>query len=412
MTGGKADGEDLNPKGDSVPMPSRADQQPWIRMGVRGALLAAVWLAAAAAPRGLAAQTPTPSPTALDDGPHVFWANATNAFVFYICGGEFKMERYRVTGTLTFKGLCADSLLDRTIAARAPKPEPFEYDGVDRIFTVSDIHGEYDALVAILRNAGVVDTALRWAWGNGHLVILGDVFDRGEQVTECLWLIHRLEAEAKQAGGRVHYLLGNHEMMVLRGDLRYLHARYTDGIVKMTRIRYPDLFGPDMELGRWLRTRPAAVRLNGVLFVHGGLGPTALERGLTLADLNSAAPKIIDMTSAALFFSDLPFYIQGSEGPFWYRGYFGPNTSYPAITEAQLDSVLAFYQAKAVVVGHSEDTSATIKRAFGGRVIGVDVKVEELGGFEGLLWKGGEFFKVGVDGTVQPFKEAPAPVVP
>ena len=391
---------------------SRADQQPSFRKAARGALVAAVLVGVALVPRGVAAQTQAASPTALDDGPHVFWADATNAFVFYICDGEFKMGRMKVSGTFTFKGLCADSLVDRTITARAPKPAPFEYDGVDRIFTVSDIHGEYDALVAILRKAGVVDDELRWAWGTGHLVILGDVFDRGERVTECLWLIHRLEAEAEKAGGRVHYLLGNHEMMILRGDLRYVNARYSDGIVKMTRIAYPDLFGPDMEMGRWLRTRPTAVRLNGVLFVHGGLGPTALERKLTIADLNATAPKIIDMTSAALFFSDLPYYIQGSEGPFWYRGYFGPNTSYPAITEAQLDSVLAFYQAKAVVVGHSEDTVATIKRLFGGRVYGIDVKLEELGGFEGLLWKGGEFYKVGVDGTVQPFKEAPAPVMP
>jgi len=395
-----------------VAIRSRTDQQPSFRKAARRALVAAVLVGVALVPRGVAAQTPDSSPTALDDGPHVFWADATNAFVFYICGGEFKMGRLKVSGTFTFKGLCADSLVERTITARAPKPAPFEYDGVERIFTVSDIHGEYDALVAILHKAGVVDDDLRWAWGKGHLVILGDVFDRGERVTECLWLIHRLEAEAEKAGGRVHYLLGNHEMMILRGDLRYVNARYSDGIVKMTRIAYPDLFGPDMEMGRWLRTRPAAVRLNGVLFVHGGLGPTALERGLTVADLNAMAPKIIDMTSAALFFSDLPYYVQSSEGPFWYRGYFGPNTNYPAITEAQLDSVLAFYQAKAVVVGHSEDTLATIKRLFGGRVYGIDVKLEELGGFEGLLWKEGEFFKVGIDGTVQPFKDAPAPVIP
>ena len=380
---------------------------------MREAFLALALAGAFVVPRGIAAQTAGPTADAFDDGPHVFWANATNAFVFYICGGQFKMERYRVSNTLTFKGLCGDSLAERTVSARAPKAPPFEYDGVSRIFTVSDIHGEYDALVAILRKAGVVDDDLRWAWGDGHLVVLGDVFDRGAMVTECLWLIHRLEAEAEQAGGRVHYLLGNHEMMILRGDLRYVNTKYSEGIVRITRIAYPDLFGPDTELGRWLRTRPAAVRLNGVLFVHGGLGPSALERGLKLADLNATAAKIIDMTSLALFFSDLPYYIQSGEGPFWYRGYFGPNgDNYPAITEAQLDSVLGFYGAKAVVVGHTEDTVAPIKRLFGGRVFGVDVKLEELGGFEGLLWKGGEFFRVGVDGTVAPFEDEPAPVTP
>ena len=71
----------------------------------------------------------------------------------------------------------------------------------------------------------VIDTDLTWSFGDGHLVIVGDVFDRGPNVTECLWLIYRLEQEASAAGGAVHFLLGNHELMVMRGDLRYLNER-------------------------------------------------------------------------------------------------------------------------------------------------------------------------------------------
>jgi diadenosine tetraphosphatase ApaH/serine/threonine PP2A family protein phosphatase len=404
VRGGNAEGEDPKLKEGSVLMRDRRGPMPWNGTGVRAALVAAVLVGVALVPRGVAAQTQASSPTAFDDGPHVFWANATNAFVFYICGGQFKMERYRVSGSLTFKGLCADSLVQRTVSARAPKAGPFEYDGVDRIFTVSDIHGEYDALVGILRKAGVVDDDLRWAWGKGHLVVLGDVFDRGGLVTECLWLIHRLEAEAEKAGGRVHYLLGNHEMMVLRGDLRYVNARYADGIVKMTRIAYPDLFGPDMELGRWLRSKPLVLKLNDIVFVHGGLAPDLVARGLDIPTLNKLGRASIDLSSVEVVFSEMPALLLGSTGPLWYRGYFSANNGrYTATTSEELDAILQFYGASSIVVGHTD--IGQVMRLHDGRVFGVDVSLEDLGAYQGLLWEDGVFSVVTGLGTVVPFEE-------
>jgi diadenosine tetraphosphatase ApaH/serine/threonine PP2A family protein phosphatase len=399
--------------GGTVLLTTRPETNPPRRTRRPGMVLVAFLCGVALLSSAARAQSVPAPAAAFDDGPHIYWANMSNAFVFYVCGGQFKMEHYRVAGTLSFRGLCADSLVERSVAARAPKPDAFEFTGASRILTVSDIHGEYDALVAFLRKAGVIDDALHWAWGDGHLVVLGDVFDRGDHVTEILWLVYRLEGEAKQAGGAVHYLLGNHEMMVMQGDLRYTNEKYLGGIVKMTGIKYPDLFGPDTELGRWLRRKPVAVRIDDVLFVHGGLGPAEVERGLSLADINGTTRAAIDMSSAALFFSDLPFFLIGSEGPLWYRGYFGAEgTRYDQITPVQLDSVLAFYGTKAVVVGHTENGVAPIKREYGGKVYGVDVIVEQLGGFEGLLWKGGTFFRVRVDGTVEPFTEQAAPVTP
>ena len=94
------------------------------------------------------------------------------------------------------------------------------------LFVVADTHGEYEILVQMLTAHRVVDRALKWSFGNGRLVILGDVFDRGAHHTEILWLLYALEAQARQAGGGVHLVLGNHETMVMRGDLRYLNAKY------------------------------------------------------------------------------------------------------------------------------------------------------------------------------------------
>jgi hypothetical protein len=377
----------------AVPLPSR-----WVRA------IALIVLAAGLAPTTLGAQqsAATAALDSLNDGPHVYWQSDTDAAVFYLCRGKFELKRYRTSSNLKFAGMCGDSLSSYDFPAKAPKIEPYEFDGVDQIFVVSDIHGDYKELVALLRGAGVIDKADRWSWGKGHVVVNGDVFDRGDAVTECLWLIHRLEREAREAGGRVHYVLGNHEMMVLRGDDRYVNGKYLGGIVRYTGITHHDLYGPDMELGRWLRTKHVAVKVNDIVFVHGGLGTQSVERELDIAKLNETARSIIDMRSYELFFSDVPFFVNGTEGPLWYRGYhYGMEGRYTQITPEELDGVLKFYGAKTVVVGHSE--IGQVSQLYGGRVYGVDVPVDALGGFEALLWKGGTFYRVGVDGSTVAF---------
>ncbi len=173
----------------------------------------------------------------LDDGPHVYWRDARNAVVFHLCDGTVETSEVDVSDTLRFTGLCADSATQYRIPAQAPAVAPADYDGAPRILALSDIHGEYDAFVDILQRAGIIDRQLRWTWGNGHVVITGDVFDRGTKVTECLWLIYRLEQEARHAGGRMHMVLGNHELLVLQGDNRYVRDKYLNGIARRARVR-------------------------------------------------------------------------------------------------------------------------------------------------------------------------------
>ena len=335
-----------------------------------------------------------------DEGPHIYWQDDSTAFVFYLCDGEMVSRRGSVADSLRFRGFCDDSTTLYSFPVLPAAVEPYAFEDVSRIFAVSDIHGEYEALVDLLRNADVIDDDLRWDWGDGHLVVLGDVFDRGDKVTECLWLIHRLEREARQDGGRVHYLLGNHEKMVMRGDLRYVNEKYLSGIARRTRITYDDMFGPQMELGRWLRTKHITVKLNDVLFVHGGISPEVVERDLSLDNMNKTARSSLDLKSYELVFSDLPWFLFSSSGPLWYRGYHGPRSDYPRTTAAQLDSILEFYEAAAVVVGHSEIPRVT--GLYQGRVYGIDVPVQELGGLQGLLWKDGEFYRVLGTGKLEP----------
>ena len=94
------------------------------------------------------------------------------------------------------------------------------YRDVDSIFVVGDVHGQYDQLVNLLKRSGIINDDLAWIGGKAHLVFLGDLFDRGNAVTKVLWFIYSLEAQAEAAKGKVHLVLGNHEIMALTGDHR------------------------------------------------------------------------------------------------------------------------------------------------------------------------------------------------
>ena len=159
------------------------------------------------------------------------------------------------------------------------------------------MHGAYDRLVAILRAAEIVDTKLRWSAGKTHLVQLGDVVDRGPDSRKALDLLQSLEKDAARAGGAVHALLGNHEIMRMLGDLRFttpgeytafVTARSEDvrqrfvesapaaereSLLKETPLGSVEMrvaFGREGPYGKWLRSLNGVVKINGVLFVHGG----------------------------------------------------------------------------------------------------------------------------------------------
>lgn len=194
---------------------------------------------------------------------------------------------------------------------------PFEFDGVGRVVAVSDVHGAHQAFVETLRSAGVLDGAGDWAAGRAHLVVLGDIPDRGDDSRAAMELVMRLEPQAEAAGGRVHVVLGNHDVMNVVGDLRYVtrgefaafaaeepaearetaYARYAARAgagPAPTREAFDDQFPPGFfghraafaasgKYGRWLLGKPLALRINDTLFVHAGLSaalPDATLRGL------------------------------------------------------------------------------------------------------------------------------------
>jgi hypothetical protein len=194
--------------------------------------------------------------------------------------------------------------------------EKWSFSGIERVVSVSDVHGALGGMTATLSNAGLLDESLGWSGGKAHLVITGDILDRGPDSRKVMDLLMRIEGEALAAGGQVHLLLGNHEVMNLVGDLRYVskeeYAAFADDELSIDRDRWfrkfsgsrpknidqealrsefdgkysPGFFGlrrafsSEGAYGPWLMSKPMLVVINGTAYVHGGMSPLVAELGL------------------------------------------------------------------------------------------------------------------------------------
>jgi hypothetical protein len=290
------------------------------------------------------------------------------------------------------------------VTLRAPAqvaPDALAIPAKSPIFVVADTHGEFASLGQLLQAHRVIDAKLRWSFARGHLVILGDVFDRGPNHTEILWLLYRLEAEAAKAGGGVHLVLGNHETMVMMGDLRYLNAKYVD-TARALGVEYYRLFDAQSVLGQWLRSRPAVLRLNRQLFLHAGISRALVERQLALADINATIRKTLEGTLTESD-RDVARLLMTTDGPLWYRGFFAAHTDFHTATSEDVDAALKQFAVDRIFIGHT--IVPTLTPLFGGRVVALNVAANEeaaAGGFEALLLRGGKMLRARLDGGSEP----------
>jgi hypothetical protein len=102
------------------------------------------------------------------------------------------------------------------------KPKKTSVEPSQSLVAIGDVHGDFDDFVAILQHIGLIDKQDHWTGGKTTLVQVGDILDRGPKPRQVMDLLMALESEAGRAGGRVVSLLGNHEMMNIMGDLRYV----------------------------------------------------------------------------------------------------------------------------------------------------------------------------------------------
>lgn len=257
-----------------------------------------------------------------------------------------------------------------------------------RIFAVSDIEGNFSAFCKLLRMAGVIDKYLKWTFNENHLVIVGDCFDRGDEVLECLWLIYSLEQKAEKFGGHVHFILGNHEIMNMNGDWRYVHPKYAS-------TKSAALYDGSNEIWRWLRTKNIIEQIGETLFVHGGISKELLDLQLTIDQINDLA-RPYDTDKHTINSQALQVIFSTHSSPFWYRGYYRDPTD-----ENTVDETLLRYGVQTIVTGHT--TIEQISSFFNGKVINLNTD-HSLESSQGLMISGGKFYRIDTTGKKETIK--------
>ena len=278
-----------------------------------------------------------------------------------------------------------------------------------RLIAIGDLHGDHDAWRAIAQAAGLMDTKGKWSGGNATLVQLGDIVDRGPDSLKIIRDLQELQREAPKQGGKVYVLLGNHESMMMIGDLRYVHpgeyaafvtrdskgrrdrvfevnraaieagyrartpgmsaAAIKDSWLKewpLGKIEYQLAWRPDGELGRWALANPAVLKLGDTLFVHGGISATYAN--VPINEINrqvAAALTAQEQAPTAI--------ISHPQGPLWYRGLIvrndgdeatkppvPPGTTIPLTINQEIDLALKGFGVKRLVVAHTPSRQGII----------------------------------------------------
>jgi hypothetical protein len=341
-----------------------------------------------------------------------------------------------------------------------------------RIVAVGDVHGSFEGLTAILEETGIIDANLKWTGGTATYIQLGDLFDRGLHVRETIDFLIRLQGEAGAAGGRVECVLGNHETMNLTGFFRdanpEVYTTFVDAksekrrkklwsAVKSYRslrdeptddaafeaweiehplgwVEYADALEPKGEYGKWLRTLPAAIMIDGALFIHGGVSPDVA--GMSVDEINetvaselktfdtarrylvsqSLVPpaasftEIADMVVAITYWADQEdstdiirrhadlleplvgineWLTMSPDGPLWFRG---ATRWDEELRGEEMAALLDGVGAEVMVVGHTPDPEGTIRVRFKNRVFLIDT------GMLSSYYEGGRPSALEIDG--------------
>ena len=339
-----------------------------------------------------------------------------------------------------WSGRTALLLCVAVLAGAALTPQPVRADA-ENIIAMGDLHGDYDAFLALMSQAGLIDAKGHWSGKQTIYVQLGDVVDRGPKSRDIILHLQRLQKEASKAGGKVITLIGNHEAMNMTNDLRYvppvefqnyvthnsaalreqlfqgnkskLEAEYrqenpqiTDAEIKAKfQEKYPLgyveqrlAWAPNGDIGRWILSNPVAVIVGDSLFVHGGIS--------VKYDVDSLA-QMNDLAHAALSAAatDDHSILQDEVGPLWYRGFAEDNET----TEKDIVDVLKAYSVKRMVIAHTPNL-AGIKVLDQGHVVLIDTGITaSYGGTRSFLSIEGSKIFAHDNGKITELTSAEAP---
>jgi len=271
----------------------------------------------------------------------------------------------------------AEAAPTRTPGPAAPAPGSSRLPAPPRLVAIGDLHGDFEATRSVLRLAGAIDEMDRWIGKDLVVVQTGDQLDRGDGERKILDLLERLGAEAKAAGGALHVLNGNHELMNAAGDLRYVTA---GGFVDFAEVPGVDMadsraasappamrarllaFMPGGPYARKLAVRPVTLIVGDSVFAHAGVLPGHVRRGLDA--INAETQRWLRGEGEIS-----PDIIQGDDSPVWTRRFCqDPGPADCAVAE----ETLSLLGVKRMVVGHTVHTDGIVRNC-DGKVWCIDV---------------------------------------
>lgn len=314
--------------------------------------------------------------------------------------------RYLALALLLYAGLAL---------GEARQVDEYNWQGVERVVAVGDLHGDYGHYLETLEAAGLVDRRGKWSGGATHLVQTGDIPDRGPDTVKIIEHLAGLDKQARRKGGRVHNLIGNHEAMNVYGDLRYvsegeyrafetrksaaLRDRYYELFLEGLERQDPERFAAlpddyraewdeqyplgwvehrmawdlrwdqDAEYANWVLESPVALQINDSIFVHGGISGAYCRNSLSsLAGKVHAALREFDPADSGI--------LEDEYGPLWYRGLSGVEPQAPVET---VDAILEHHGVSRIVVGHTP-TSGVIWPRYDGKVVMIDTGIAQAYG--------------------------------
>lgn len=203
------------------------------------------------------------------------------------------------------------------------------YSNVKRIVVVGDIHGDFNILITCLKKAKVINDSREWIGGSAHVVQLGDILDKGgrginssaQSMEEfsIFEFLNYLDTEAEKHGGKVHYLIGNHEIMNIQGDFRYVHKKHLNHTGNKIRRH---LFEPGGYMAKLLACHSYGVlKINKWFFCHAGLLPKHVS-SKSISQINEIVRNILTgkkKGGLSKYEEDLLF---SKDSIFWNREYF------------------------------------------------------------------------------------------
>ncbi|KAI8644061.1 Metallo-dependent phosphatase-like protein [Parasitella parasitica] len=265
-----------------------------------------------------------------------------------------------------------------------------------RIVALGDLHGDLENTLEILKFSNIIDHENHWIGGDTIFVQTGDVLDRGLDTIKLYDLLQDLRDEAPLQGGLVIPLLGNHELMNLVGDWRYVYPGEPEtfgGIEARKKA-----FEKDGFIGEYLKLLNITTKVGSTVFCHGGITPHFSRLGIDWINDKTHETIVTYMESQGARGKEHGIF--GGVGPTWYRGY--------ALEEEDaicsvLDQALELLEANRMVVGHTVQHDGAIRTRCDGKVILIDIGISKAysGGKGALEIRGNTVNALYADKTIE-----------